>query len=71
MSALNEVDFSRASLLEDQSFIRELVSEAFWKWYVMHTQMKITTIRIWVFKRDIIVADLYSLFVILFGNPPA
>ena len=71
MSALNEVDFSRASLLEDQSFIRELVSEAFWKWYENNTSMKIITVKVWFVKKDILVADLYSLFVILFGNPPA
>jgi len=70
MSALNEVDFSRASLLQDQSFIRELVAEAFWKWYVSNTQLKITTIRVWIVRKDIRVGDLYSLFVLLFGNPP-
>lgn len=71
MSALNEVDFSRASLLNDQSFIRELVSESFWKWYVLNTRLKITTIKVWIIKKDIFVGDLYSLFVLLFGNPPA
>ena len=71
MSALTEVDFSRTSLLEDQSFIRELVSEAFWKWYDNNTSVKITTIKVWIIKKDIYVGDLHSLFVLLFGNPPA
>jgi hypothetical protein len=70
MAALNEVDFSRASLLEDQSFIRELVSEAFWKWYVSNSYVKITTVKVWIIKKDIYVGDLHSLFVLLFGNPP-
>lgn len=71
MAALNDVDFSKASVLADQSFLRELVAEGFWKWYVSNTHVKITTIRVWIIKKDIFVGDLYSLFVLLFGNPPA
>lgn len=70
MAVVHDVDFSKASVLADQSFIRELVAESFWKWYVSHTHMKITTVKIWIIKKDIFVGDLYSLFVLLFGNPP-
>lgn len=70
MAAINEVDFSRASILGDQSFIRELVAEAFWKWYMMNTHVRITTIRIWFIRKDVFVGDLESLFALLFGPPP-
>lgn len=70
MAVVNEVDFSRGSILADQSFIRELVAEAFWKWYVSNTYMKITTIKIWFIRKDVYVGDLESLFVLLFGLPP-
>lgn len=70
MSALETVDFSKASILADQSFIRELIGEAFWRWYVQNTYVKVTTIKIWIIKKDIYVGDLESLFVLLFGKPP-
>jgi hypothetical protein len=69
MAVVHEVDFSQTSLLADQSFVRELVSEAFWKWYFQNLSLKITTIKVWIIRKDIYVADLYSLFVLLFGNP--
>lgn len=69
MAVVHEVNFDKASILADQSFIRELVAEAFWKWYFQNLSLKITTIRIWVIRKDVLVADLYSLFVLLFGNP--
>jgi len=66
MAVVHEVDFSKGSLLADQSFIRELVAEAFWQWYHKNTSLKITTIKIWIIKKDGYVSDLYSLFVLLF-----
>jgi len=69
MAVVHEVNFDRASILADQSFLRELVAEAFWKWYFQNTSLKVTTIKLWIIKKDIYVADLYSLFVLLFGNP--
>lgn len=67
MSVLKEVDFSRTSMLADQSFVRELVSEAFWKWYDQNPFLKITTIKIWVIKKDIYLYQLHSLFELLLG----
>jgi hypothetical protein len=69
MAVVHDVDFSQTSLLADQSFVRELVSESFWKWYFQNLSLKITTIKVWIIRKDIYVADLYSLFVLLFGNP--
>jgi hypothetical protein len=71
MAVVHEVDFSKASLLADQSFIRELVGEAFWRWYFNNLSLKVTTIKFWIIKKDIYVADLHSIFVLLFGNPPS
>lgn len=71
MAVVHEVDFSKASLLADQSFIRELVGEAFWRWYFNNTHVKVTTIKVWFIRKDVYVADLHSIFVLLFGNPPS
>lgn len=70
MAALDQVDFSKASILSDQSFIRELVGEAFWRWFRVSGDIKVTTIRVWIIRRDIYVKDLEFLFELLFGPPP-
>ena len=70
MAALDQVDFSKASILSDQSFLRELIGEAFWKWFVANSYVRVTTIRVWIIRRDVYVKDLEFLFELLFGPPP-
>lgn len=70
MAALETINLDKASILADQSFLRELIGEAFWKWYANNLHVKVTTIRIWIIRKDIYVGDLESLFVLLFGKRP-
>jgi len=66
---LREVNLTGVEESQDLDFIRELISKAFWAWYALNTERKITTIRWWVIRKTVYVKDLSGVFELLFGPP--
>jgi hypothetical protein len=69
MAALQDVDLSYYAI-QDQQWFRDVVSQMFWRWYEANLDTKVTTIKIWIIKKDIFVRDLRSIFELLFGPQP-
>lgn len=69
MAALQDVDLSSYAI-QNQQWFRDIVAQMFWRWYEANLDTKVTTIKIWIIKKDIFVRDLRSIFELLFGPQP-
>lgn len=72
MSALKSIPLNSPALgnaaVANQDAIKEFIAEYFWRWYDVHLDDRIITVKILIFNKTIRVRDLESLFVMLFGN---
>jgi hypothetical protein len=67
---LRELNLQEAEAAVQESIIREIIAKAFWAWYAMNSTRRLTTIRIWIFRKSFLVSDLRPVFELLFGPPP-
>ncbi len=64
---LHELELETEASATNWEFLRPLISKAFWGWYSLHADRKLTTIK-WLFiSKTIYARDLESVFILLFG----
>jgi hypothetical protein len=69
MAALDELDLEQLVPETPKDVVKETISKLFWMWYTQNEYRELKTIKLWIFRKRIVVRDLKQIFELLFGAP--
>jgi hypothetical protein len=69
MAALDELNLEELVPETPKDVVKETISKLFWMWYTQNEYRELKTIKLWIFRKRIVVRDLKQIFELLFGAP--
>jgi hypothetical protein len=69
MAALDELDLEQLVPETPKDVVKETINKLFWMWYTQNEYRELKTIKLWIFRKRIVVRDLKQIFELLFGAP--
>jgi hypothetical protein len=69
MAALDELNLEELVPETPKHVVKETISKLFWMWYTQNEYRELKTIKLWIFRKRIVVRDLKQIFELLFGAP--
>ena len=67
MAALDELDLEQLVPETPKDVIKDTIGKLFWLWFTQNEYRELTTVKLWIFRKRIIVRDLKQIFELLFG----
>lgn len=69
MAALDELNLEELVPETPKDIVKETINRLFWIWFTQNEYRELTTIKVWIFRKKVVVRDLKQIFELLFGHP--
>jgi hypothetical protein len=68
-SAIDSIDFSPVKAADSEAKVRDTIRILIWRWIEENAEERVT-LRIWIFRKDFRIKELYEVFAIVLGPRP-